>query len=211
MGGGRMPGPIGVDARPEDGALNPGPPGAGFEIPGPIGMDDSPIVSAVVKDWEPPSPSTTPKIVVRGRTLRQVFAELNALAGEWGRGGGRLRSDRLRNVRTPEVTVHLRANLVLILPEWKGYNAASTNAKAEWDRMIQKLRIHEQRHVDIAIEEADRLAAALIGEPMNRIASMVTSANATLAQRQQDLDTDTEHGSKPGVLYGDVSLDVSIP
>lgn len=210
MGGERLPGPIGLDAGPEDGAINPAAPGAGFEVPGPIGMDDSPKVSEVVKDWEPPSPSTTPKIVVRGVTLAQVFARLNALGGEWGRGGGSLRSDRLRNVRTPEVTVHLRANLVFILPEWKGYEAASTHAKAEWDRMVATLRIHEQRHVDIAIEEADRLAAALIGEPMNRIATMVTNANATMAQRQQDLDRETEHGSKPDVPYGNVFLDTSI-
>lgn len=210
MGGGRIPGPIGLDAGPENGAINPTPPGAGFGVPGPIGMDDSPIVNEVVKDWDPPSPTTTPEIVVRGRTLAQLEQRLNALP-EWGRGGGMLRSDRLRNVRIPEVTIHLHANLVFILPRWEGYDAASSHAKAEWDRMVGKLLIHEQRHVDIAIEEADRLAAALIGGPMSRIATMVTRANATMAQRQQDLDRDTEHGSKSGVQYGDVILNTSIP
>jgi hypothetical protein len=210
MGGGRIPGPLGLEPGQENDSVHTMPPGAGFEVPGPIGMDESPIVREVVKDWDPPSPSNAPTIVVRGKTLAQVVSRLNALP-EWGRGGGSLRSDRLRNVRTPEVTVHLHANLVFVLPRWEGYEVASPQAKAEWDRMIEKLRIHEQRHVDIAIEEADRLAAALIGEPMSRIASMVTRANATMAQRQQELDTDTEYGSKSGVRYGNVSLDASVP
>ena len=209
MGGGRIPGPIREDTVLRNDGINPGPHGSGFGVPGPIRMDNSPIVREVVKDWEPPSPAATPKIVVRGTTLAQVAQQLNALP-EWGRGGGMLRADRLRNIRTPTVTVHLHANLVFVLPEWKGYDAASAKVKAEWDRMIAKLRIHEQRHVDIAIEEADRLAAALIGEPISRIASLVTRANATMSQRQRKLDKDTKNGSKPGVPYGDVILDTSI-
>jgi predicted secreted Zn-dependent protease len=98
----------------------------------------------------------------------------------------------------------------MVLPQWDGYEQASAAAKKEWNRMIAKLREHEQRHVDIAIEEADSLASALIGEPMSKIASMVSAANAKMATRQQELDAKTEHGSKEGVEFGDVVLDTSI-
>jgi hypothetical protein len=210
MGGGRVPGPIGVETEPGPGAFNPGAPGAGFDSPGLVKADAGPIVASVVTDWSPPNPSTTPAIVVRGKALAQLESQLDALP-EWGRGGGSLRADRLDNVRTAEVVVHLHANLQLVLPRWDGRDAASTQARAEWDRMVGKLRIHEQRHVDIAIEEANALAAALERQPMSKIAALVTSANQTMAQRQQELDDATDHGSKAGVAYGDVILDTSIP
>lgn len=210
MGGGRVPGPIGVETEPEQGAFNSGAPGAGFDSPGLVKADAEPIVASVVTDWRPPNPSAAPAIVVRGKTLAQLESQLNALS-EWGRGGGSLRADELKNVTTAEVTVHLHANLQLVLPRWDGYDAASTPARAEWDRMVGKLRLHEQRHVDIAIEAADALAIALKGQPMSKIAALVTSANKTMAQRQQALDDATEHGSKTGVAYGDVILDTSIP
>jgi hypothetical protein len=209
MGVGRLPGSLSYDVTPHGGDFDPQFPTGGFEFPGPIGLDSSPVVTEVKKDWEPPNPSTTPEIVVKGKTLGQVADALNKLP-EWGGGGGRLRSDKLENVKTPEVTVQLRANLTMVLPQWDGYEQASAAAKKEWNRMIAKLREHEQRHVDIAIEEADSLASALIGEPMSKIASMVSAANAKMATRQQELDAKTEHGSKEGVEFGDVVLDTSI-
>ena len=209
MGGGRLPGSLSHDVTPHAGDFDPQFPTGGFEFPGPIGLDSSPVVTEVNKDWDPPNPSSIPEIVVKGKTLAQVADELNTLP-EWGRGGGSLRSDRLENVKTPEVTVQLRANLTMVLPQWDGYEQASAAAKKEWNRMIAKLRDHEQRHVDIAIEEADTLASALIGKPMSTIASMVTEANAKMAKRQRSLDAKTEHGSKEGVEFGDVVLDTSI-
>jgi Bacterial protein of unknown function (DUF922) len=209
MGGGRLPGSLSHDVTPHAGDFDPQFPTGGFEFPGPIGLDSSPVVTEVKKDWDPPNPGSTPEIVVKGKTLGHAAAELNRLS-EWGRGGGSLRSDRLENVKTPEVTVQLRANLTMVLPSWEGYEGASAAAKKEWNRMIAKLREHEQRHVDIAIEEADALASALIGKPMSKIASMVTEANANMVKRQRALDAKTENGSKEGVQFGDVVLDTSI-
>jgi hypothetical protein len=209
MGGGRVPGQLGPDAEQSHGDVDPQFPTGGFEFPGPIGLDSSPVVKEVKKDWEPPNPSSTPEIVVKGKTLAHVAAALNRLP-EWGRGGGLIRADELTNVKTPEVTVQLRANLTMVLPQWDDYKQASKAAQAEWDRMTAKLREHEQRHVEIAIEEADAVAGDLIGQPMSKIASMVTAANAKMAKRQRELDTQTDSGSLAGVQYGDVILDTSI-
>lgn len=205
----RLPGSLSYDVTPHPGDFDPQFPTGGFKFRGPIGLDSSPLVTEVNKDWEPPNPSATPEIVVKGKTLADVAAALNELP-EWGRGGRSLRSDKLDNVKTPEVTVQLRANLTMVLPRWEGYEGASEAAKKEWNRMIAKLREHEQRHVDIAIEEADALTSALIGKPMSKIAPMATEANAKMATRQQELDAKTTHGSKDGVSFGDVVLDTRI-
>ena len=215
--GGRIPGPLGMgpivagDSEERTGLLNP----VGVNIPGPLGVGEaSPlsvtrVIAHVVKDWSPPSPKTTPPIVVRGKTLADVGAALDALQ-EWGQGGGMLRADPIPLGTSTNLTVRLHANLVLRLPTWSGYAAASAAAKAEWDRMMVNLRIHEERHVAIAVEEADNLAAALIGLDISDIANMVTMANQTMQSRQDQLDADTQNGAKAGVPYGDVFLDTSI-
>ena len=189
QGGAVVPGPIGLDA--------------------PIPMDTQRIVAKVVKDWDPPQPRTTPEIVVGGKTLKEAGRELDKL-DEWGQGGGMLRTDSIPAGTSTNLTVNAQANLVHRLPRWTGYGAASTAAKAEWDRMVAKLKVHEDRHMQIAIEEADRLATDLVGVEIGKIARMVTEANRRMAKRQQELDKDTQNGSKPGVTFGDVTLDISI-
>ena len=219
MGGQRIPGVIGIEPQTIEGLKGEGhlPPGAGLATPGPTGIDSdlatplavSRIVKSVKKDWEPPAPTTTPAIIIKGNTLEEAADNLNKLQ-EWGQGGGMLRADPIPVGTSPEVNVSLHANLVLRMPNWTGYDKASAAAKAEWDRMTAKLKIHEERHVEIAIEEADSLANDLIGHEISEIAKMVTAANKTMKDRQDELDHDTEHGSKPKVKYGDVSLDTSI-
>ena len=76
--------------------------------------------------------------------------------------------------------------------------------------MIEKLKAHEQRHMDITIEHGDALVQDLAGKEIGVIARMVTARNRQMAADQQKLDADTDHGAKPGVTYGDVFLDTSI-
>lgn len=218
MGGGRTPGALGTDAPPFE-ELGGGDadvlPGAGSTLPGPIGVDPAipmtgeRIITVVTRDWVPPNPRTTPAITIGGRTLAEAAQALNRL-NEWGEGGGMLRTDRVPVGTSATVTVVAHANLVRRLPTWTGYANASTAAKAEWDRMMVHLTAHEQRHVDIAIEEANALADALIGHEIADIANMVTSANQTMNNRQVEMDNDTNHGANTGVPYGDVTLDTTI-
>lgn len=217
MAGPTPPGPLGSDPLSTDlpQARVGFPPGAGFHQPGPAGGDPIPlaegdrIVTAVTKDWVPPTPKTTPEIIVRGDTLEAVANELNALP-EWGRGGGFLRTDRVPVGTSPTVTVAIRANLIKVLPRWTKFDKASVAVRAEWNRMLAKLTIHEQRHMEIAIEEAENLATSLKGVEIGEIADLVTAANQTMQTRQDELDTDTDHGAKTGVPFGDVFLDISI-
>lgn len=167
------------------------------------------IVTTVTKDWEPPNPRATPAIVIRGRTLAAVEEALNRLP-EWGEGGGRIRTDRVPVGTSATVTVVAHAGLVLRLPRWADYDSASDAAKAEWDRMMVTLRAHEQRHLDIAMEEANTFAADLVGHEIDDIDDMVTEANRRMNDRQVALDDDTDHGAREGVQYGDVYLDTTI-
>jgi hypothetical protein len=191
LGGGNPPGVLGDEVIPLD--------------------DLQRMITKVTKDWSPPSPRTTPAIVVGGATLEAAAAQLNRL-NEWGEGGGRLRTDAIPPGNTTSITVHIHANLVRRMPTWSGYAKASAAAKAEWDQMVKKLGEHEDRHVEIAIEEAEQLAKDLMGKEISEIVRLVTDANARMLRRQDDLDDpkSTDHGAKPGVRYGGVNLDTSI-
>jgi hypothetical protein len=208
MGGSRTPGPVGGDVDDSSHTFTPG--GLG-DTPGTISLDSRPrrrvvrrVVTAVTKDWDPPQTRGTPAIVVNGRTLEQAGRELMAL-GEWGQGGGRILNDRIPADTSTEVTVQLHANLVKRLPTWAQYRSASTAVKAEWDRMMRALTAHENRHVEIAIEEANQCAAELIGVEIDEVPGIVTQANRRMAARQSEYDTDTQNGQSEGV-----DLDTSI-
>jgi hypothetical protein len=214
MGGNHIPCPIGtepatakesIDGKemvPEGGWVDPRP---GLE---PIAMVAR-IIARVKKDWDPPSPNTTPWVEVSGATLADVEVVLEA-NDEWGRGGGKLRSERIPVGKSTNLTVTLHGNLEFRVAKWMNYAKASAAARKEWDRMIGKLKAHEQRHVDIAIEEFDKVASGLIGKDIDQIVPMVTAANTATVKRQKKLDADTKYGSKKSVPCGDVFLDTSI-
>jgi|SRR5579872_2624639 len=210
----------------KDGVLGMRPPGAGIgadddtilgvgEFPGPIGIDEpvpldvARIIAKVDKDWEPPAPEGTPEIIVRGATLADVVQELNA-QDEWGQAGGGIRSEEIPVGTSTNLTIQLHAGLIYRLPTWTGYSNASAAAKAAWDAMFAKLKAHEDRHLEIAIEEANRVAKELIGKDITEIARRVTAANRRMFQRQKKLDDDTNHGARAGVPFGDVLLDTSV-
>ncbi len=188
----------------QGGAVSPGSVG-GNAVP----LSTQRIIAQVTKDWDPPNPRRTPAITVGGTTLAAAGRELNRL-NEWGEGGGSLRADAIPPGTSTDLTVNLHGNLVHRLPQWTGYSGASAAAQAEWDRMVVKLTAHEDRHMAIAIEEGNALARDLVGVEIGEIARMVTAANRRMHDRQVDLDNDTQNGSKPGVPYGDVTLDISI-
>ena len=212
----RIPGVVGTD--PKVATTTPEPfdemPRSGLTDVAPDGFDPpvplvARIIAKVVDDWHPPSPNTTATISLEADNLEDLAKLLKPLQ-EWGQGGGALRAEAIPVGTSSNLTVTLHGNLVLRLPEWTNYSKASAAAKKEWDRMIAKLKAHEQRHMEIATEQGDKLSLDLIGKDIDVIAGKVTAANQEMAKAQKKLDDDTDHGAKKGVPYGDVFLDTSI-
>lgn len=198
---------IGTDEPLEgDGA----PPRGGFAEPGPIGLKGGGVrfidrkIANVTGDWTPPSVNLTEQ-EISAPTLAEVGRLLNTLP-EWGRGGGKIRSDAIPAGSSPTVDVSLHANLEKTMPKWLDYSSASTAAKAEWDRMFAALDAHEQAHIDIAIKVADDLMAKLPGKSIDDLVPMISAANNRMQNQQDDLDTRTAHGKNTGV-----NLNTSIP
>ncbi len=188
-------------------------PGAGFADLGPNGLNAPiPLVARIIAkvddDWHPAAPNEDPTVSIEADTLADVGKLLPK--GEWGQGGGSLRSDAIPVGTSTNLTVTLHGNLIRRLPEWTNASAASAPARREWERMLSKLKAHEQRHMDIAIDHGNELAKELIGKDIDQISKLVTARNALIAKDQKQLDDDTNNGSKPGVPYGDVFLDTSI-
>jgi hypothetical protein len=222
MADGLVPGPLGLTPHNLDSTnpRPPGPPTASFTTPGPLGFELEPepladrFVTKVDVDWDPtPKPDTT-AISVGGTTLADLATNLAALP-EAGKGGGSLRADPVGVGTSPDVTVTLHGNLVNKVVDWTDYANASAAAKKEWDRALTALKRHEQRHMEIAIEEGNALAKLLIGHKIGSkptLADKVSAANTKMQQRQDQLDSpaESDHGRKVGHAYGDCNIDTSI-
>jgi hypothetical protein len=203
---------LGTDATANTGSGDDNDVLGGGDPPGTLGISDPIAMSTdtiedVRKDWDKDSPKDTRTFKVLTGTIDDVYATLSKM-GEWGEGGGILKLDFPPDfARSHSVT--LSANLIRRLPQWRDYDKAGDAEKKVWNRMFRKLTDHEDRHVEIAVEEAVKLADALVGQTRAQADKATAAANRSLAGRQRKLDTETHHGAKEGVPYGDVILDLS--
>lgn len=216
----RKPGPLGFTPASANstGFDSGGPNTGGFTTAGPLGFDVEAdpladrIVSRVDRDWVPtPKPKNDP-IKVTAADLAELADALGRLP-EAGEGGGRLRADPVAVGTSAEASVKLHGNLVNRAVEWIGYSGASPAAQAHWDQVLANLKRHEQRHMEIAIEEGDALATLLVGHKIGTkpsIEDKVSDANDRMAARQRELDDDSDHGKKKGHPFGDCNIDKSI-
>lgn len=218
MPSGQVPGPLGHRRDKENSVSDDQGLGLFNSVP-PVGHDSAEpltqrIVNKVVCDWVPtPNPNTTP-IVVKAANLADLAQALSQLP-EAGEGGGKLRIDPVPIGTSPDVTVTLHGNLVNRVVQWDGYDQASAAAKAHWDTVLNNLKRHENRHMEIAIEEGNALAQRLIGHQIGSqptLTDKVDSANTKMKASQVKLDSQAEsdHGKKQGHAYGDCNIDTTI-
>jgi predicted secreted Zn-dependent protease len=140
---------------------------------------------------------------VSGTTLAEVHSQLDPT--EWGRCTYHYDYDYdTTNGRTTRVNVTLR--LTIRLPRWQeGRADASDAARTEWDRMMGALRTHENGHADIAREWAPTVRERLLGVQEGNVASRYSQVRGQVQTRQDEYDTQTQHGQTQGV-----SLDLSV-
>ncbi len=184
----------------------------GGDPPGTLGINEADPMSTakigyVKKDWDKDSPELTDPIVISGATIDQVWNVLKGMS-EWGEGGGHLELEFPGDFASSQSVV-LKAHLVRRLVQWKEYDKAREAEKTAWTKMYRKLMEHEDRHVEIAVEEAEKLATSLIGKTKAEGKAATKAANTQMLSRQHELDAETRHGEKEGVKYGDVILDLS--
>lgn len=206
-----VPVPDGTDPEPVEKRPRPFPITAGGAVYSPSGIElkaGDRFIEKVIRDWDAANPKdTSDLVVVHGKTLEEVGKALLATNAEWGRGGGKLENDAVPAGTSEKVTVTLHANLLRRMPKWAEYAQGSEKGKKNWDAMVAKLGVHEDKHVSNAVEAAEQLAKDLIGKEILLMPTMVTAANSSLAAVQKKLDKDTESGTKENVPYGGVLLD----
>jgi hypothetical protein len=141
---------------------------------------------------------------VTGNNLEEVSAQLDP--EEWGRCVWEwTQSYRTTEGVTDRVNINLK--LTIRLPRWtgRGWRRASAEEKAEWNRMLECLQKHEDRHAEIARSWAPTLQERLLNQPESDIATLWSDGLAEHQDEQDSYDADTRHGETEGV-----TLDTSI-
>jgi hypothetical protein len=199
--GGRTPGSLGIDAPFAGDSVNLD------DTPAPIGMGggSNPRISKVERNWDVTKPKTTPRPKVTGKTVEEVRKSLEKLVPEWGRGGGELQV-RVKDNPDGTITAVVDANLLRIMPDWVHEKDAEAVAKTKWATMTKALLKHEQRHMDIAAEAAERLADNLLDMNYDDIAEFHKTEVEALQIDQKALDDDSSSGTDPAHEYGGVEF-----
>jgi len=141
---------------------------------------------------------------VTGATLAEVAQQLDP--NEWGRCTYQFAySYEITNGRATKVDITL--TLTIRLPRWQGegWNQASDGAKAEWNRMLEALRSHEDAHAEIARRGAPLIQAGLMNQRSGRINARFNRLKRQVDQETEQFDQQTNHGRNDGV-----TLDLSI-
>ena len=141
---------------------------------------------------------------VTGSTLAEVAQQLDPK--EWGRCRYEFAySYETTNGRATKVDINL--TLTIRLPRWqgKGWNQASDGAKAEWNRMLEALRTHEDSHAEIARRGASMIQAGLMNQRSGRINARFNQLKRQVDRETKQFDQQTNHGRNDGV-----TLDLSI-
>jgi hypothetical protein len=178
------------------------------ETPAPIGMagGSDAQITKVERNYDVKKPKTKPRPKVHGKTVEEVRKSLAKLVPEWGRGGGTLQVTVRDNPDGKTITAIVHANLYRIMPEWVDEKDAEAVAKTKWAKMEKALLKHEQRHMDIAAEAADRLADNLLNTTYSDIAGYHNDEVEALQFDQKSLDDDSKSGTDPDHDYGGVEF-----
>ena len=216
MADSRAPGPVGLDPDVVDGTkLAPldSHPIVGIGD-GAQALDSTPKIIRVTRNWtDPPSVRVgkTPKI--GGATLKDALAELERL-DEWGTGGGDLTGPEGEIKLQPVdggYAVDILGDFFMTLPEWEGYDKATPGQKEAWDAMIAKLRKHEQQHVTIAYNGAQKMIRTLTRLPVDQAAQKMQEVTDDTQSKQNEFDSaaKTNHGANAWGGFPKVELDTS--
>ena len=165
-----------------------------------VGQEEAPATAGTVVIQNP----SFDYYDVTGSTLSEVAAQLDP--EEWGRC--QYHYDYTYETTDGQTsTVNIVLRLQIRLPRWQGegWDHASGAVKAEWRRMLQALRAHENRHAEISRPWAPTFKERLLNLPEADIQGEHAQVLQEVNDEQDQFDDETDHGQNQGV-----SLDTSI-
>jgi Bacterial protein of unknown function (DUF922) len=141
---------------------------------------------------------------VGGETLRAVARRLNRRE-EWGLTVAKpTYSVKTCEGRVFSVTITLP--ITVDLPRWTRLAQAGPNSRAEWQRMLDALRDHENNHVSIFRRHFDdALGRSMLNRSKSSARQVFDAAKANAKDESQQYDAATNYGRTEGV-YLDVGI-----
>jgi Bacterial protein of unknown function (DUF922) len=95
-------------------------------------------------------------------------------------------------------SVDVTCEMAIEMPVWSDYASANAEDRAEWDRFLAALEIHEQGHIQIVQVHLDAVDSWFVGQPASQAAQLWQDGLARLQADSDGYDADTGHG----VYYG---------
>lgn len=154
---------------------------------------------------------------VRGATLEQLRADLkaNGVADDAGQfysgvattGLGYTYQFREQPGGCGVADVRVLLQVSLTTPAWQGRWTSGPALAATWDRYVSALQVHEDGHINLARQAADRLGAKVeaLSAPgcpalEARAKALRDEAMEALKQAHADYDRATDHGRTQGAV-----------
>ena len=178
------------------------------------GVDEVAAACAHSVSTPPACPPTEVKVVrpnpvrrtyaVGGDTLKEVARRLNRRAS-WGLTVGKP-TFAVKTCEGRVFSVTITVAITVDLPRWTKLAQAGPNSRAEWQRMLEALRGHENNHVRIVRRHFDEdLAKSMLNRTKGQAGQRFNTAVANSKDASEQYDADTDYGRTEGV-YLDVGI-----
>jgi predicted secreted Zn-dependent protease len=156
---------------------------------------------------------------VYGNTAGQIRGQVQRCAPQLGSSEGRFagyttyrinwqydytyQAGDMCKISTAKVGLHINQ----AFPGWQAAEGANAGLNSKWQNFITSLKTHENGHVQIDEQYAERMLASLRGLPPVGCGSIVSTVNgvmngdiAQLNQANENYDAVTNHGATQGAI-----------
>jgi len=144
--------------------------------------------------------------VVRGATLRELKSALDARSAGGVEWTGRTQTAINANVPTDAKGCRLydasiKLTLTVILPALAPETRLSAGEEQQWRKMESALADHEEGHVQIALDGAERILRAIHSSRCGSWRSAAATETKALNDSQAQYDRVTDHGRQKQAEY----------
>lgn len=141
------------------------------------------------------------KYTVQGKDIKSAVQFMNS-RGEWGDFKSSITHKHWENASNIVNKVRLIPSYVITMPNWPAYRNQTQDIKDSWDTMYKALLKHEEGHREIFQQGLNKLIQDIDDLPNptpNDFESLFNQSIKAMQKKQDDFDTETEHGAARGV------------